>query len=98
MQFPLPLLHAARDLHDQYQFLKKAERLSFEEILASPAAAALGVSKLRLTGGEPLLVQASPSSWASFPRIGGRGPALTTNGSAAGTARASGLPSAACSV
>jgi cyclic pyranopterin phosphate synthase len=42
--------------HDDYRFLKSAERLSFEEIVRlSGLFAGLGVRKLRLTGGEPLL-------------------------------------------
>lgn len=42
--------------HDRYRFLKATERLSFEEITRiARAAVRLGVHKLRLTGGEPLL-------------------------------------------
>ena len=45
--------------HADYQFLKRQELLSHEEIhrIAS-AAVGLGVTKLRLTGGEPLLTNA----------------------------------------
>jgi GTP 3',8-cyclase len=42
--------------HEHYRFLKSQERLSFEEIVRlSRLFASLGVRKLRLTGGEPLL-------------------------------------------
>jgi cyclic pyranopterin phosphate synthase len=42
--------------HEHYRFLKSQERLSFEEIVRlARLFAALGVRKLRLTGGEPLL-------------------------------------------
>src|SRR5580704_12302023 len=41
---------------EQYRFLKSQERLSFEEIVRlARLFAGLGVRKLRLTGGEPLL-------------------------------------------
>jgi cyclic pyranopterin phosphate synthase len=42
--------------HEHYRFLKSQERLSFEEIARlARLFAGLGVKKLRLTGGEPLL-------------------------------------------
>ncbi len=42
--------------HEHYRFLKSQERLSFDEIVRlSRLFASLGVRKLRLTGGEPLL-------------------------------------------
>ena len=42
--------------HEHYRFLKSQERLSFEEIVRlARLFATLGVRKLRLTGGEPLL-------------------------------------------
>jgi cyclic pyranopterin phosphate synthase len=42
--------------HEHYRFLKSQERLSFEEIVRlARLFAGLGVRKLRLTGGEPLL-------------------------------------------
>jgi cyclic pyranopterin phosphate synthase len=44
------------EFHDNYRFLKSNERLSFEEIVRlSRVFAGIGVRKLRLTGGEPLL-------------------------------------------
>jgi cyclic pyranopterin phosphate synthase len=42
--------------HEHYRFLKSQERLSFEEIVRlARVFTGLGVRKLRLTGGEPLL-------------------------------------------
>ena len=42
--------------HENFRFLKSQERLSFEEIVRLAGLfASLGVRKLRLTGGEPLL-------------------------------------------
>ena len=42
--------------HEHYRFLKSQERLSFDEIVRlARLFATLGVRKLRLTGGEPLL-------------------------------------------
>ena len=42
--------------HEHYKFLKPAERLSFEEIIRlTQLIVPLGVKKIRLTGGEPLL-------------------------------------------
>ncbi|MFN8629215.1 MAG: radical SAM protein [Chloroflexota bacterium] len=56
--------------------------LSFEQIArVAEAAADLGVHKVRLTGGEPLLRRGCPPSSRCWPRIRGLGEvALTTNG------------------
>ena len=44
------------EFHKDYRFLTKAQRLTHDEILkVARVATSLGVSKLRLTGGEPLL-------------------------------------------
>ncbi len=44
------------EFHEDYKFLTKSQRLTHEEILkVARVATSLGVSKLRLTGGEPLL-------------------------------------------
>jgi cyclic pyranopterin phosphate synthase len=44
------------EFHEHYRFLKSQERLSFDEIVRlARLFASLGVRKLRLTGGEPLL-------------------------------------------
>ncbi|MBO0769527.1 MAG: GTP 3',8-cyclase MoaA [Solirubrobacterales bacterium] len=66
-----------------FQFLERAELLSFEEIarLAS-VSAGLGVRKLRLTGGEPLLRRDLDRLIAMLASIEGIDDiALTTNGS-----------------
>jgi GTP 3',8-cyclase len=65
-----------------HQFLPRAEILSFEEIArVAGAAATLGVSKIRLTGGEPLLrrdLERLVALLAAIPGIADV--ALTTNG------------------
>jgi cyclic pyranopterin phosphate synthase len=54
--FRCPYCMPKEQFHENYQFLKSHERLSFDEIVRlSKLFAALGVRKLRLTGGEPLL-------------------------------------------
>ncbi len=67
---------------DQYRFLDSDERLSFAEIeRVCRAAADLGVSKLRLTGGEPLLRPDLPELVGRLKAIPGISDlALTTNG------------------
>ncbi|CAM2008886.1 GTP 3',8-cyclase MoaA [Acanthopleuribacter pedis] len=70
-----------------YTFLPKNQLLSFEEITRiARAFAALGVTKLRLTGGEPLLRRDLPLLIAMLKEIDGiEDIALTTNGSRLGT-------------
>ena len=69
-----------------HQFLPHEALLSFEEIArAARATLALGVRKLRLTGGEPLLRKGLPnlvSQLAALETLDGTAPeiALTTNG------------------
>lgn len=54
--FRCPYCMPAHTFHDGYRFLKSAERLSFEEIVRlTRLASLLGLKKLRITGGEPLL-------------------------------------------
>lgn len=67
---------------DDYAFLGNAERLSFDEIeRVCRQAAQLGVSKLRLTGGEPLLRTGLPGLVRRLRAIDGIDDiALTTNG------------------
>lgn len=62
--------------------LDAASRLSFDQIeTLVRAAARLGVTKLRLTGGEPLLRKGLPALVARLARIGGiEDLAMTTNG------------------
>jgi GTP 3',8-cyclase len=54
--FRCPYCMPKEQYHEHYRFLKSQERLSFDEITRlSRLFASLGVRKLRLTGGEPLL-------------------------------------------
>ena len=67
---------------DDYAFLDNAQRLDFNEIeRVCRQAARLGVSKLRLTGGEPLLRPGLPELVRRLRSIAGIDDiALTTNG------------------
>jgi cyclic pyranopterin phosphate synthase len=66
-----------------FQFLRRSELLTFEEIArVARIAAGLGVRKLRLTGGEPLLRRDLERLVAMLAEIGGIDDiAMTTNGS-----------------
>ena len=68
--------------HRDFQFLRSSERLSFDEITRlAHIFAALGVTKLRITGGEPLLRPELPDLIGDLDRIEGIDDiALTTNG------------------
>ena len=68
--------------HKDFQFLKSTERLSFEEILRlAHIFSGLGVQKLRLTGGEPLLRPGIADLVGDLSRVPGiEDVALTTNG------------------
>jgi cyclic pyranopterin phosphate synthase len=67
---------------EHYQFLKTAERLGFEEIVRlTRLFVALGVRKLRITGGEPLLRPALADLVGDLSSLRGvEDIALTTNG------------------
>lgn len=71
-----------------YQFMERSELLSFEEITrVARVALGLGVTKLRLTGGEPLLrrgIEELIGELSELRTLEGTPPdlALTTNGSA----------------
>jgi cyclic pyranopterin phosphate synthase len=80
--FRCPYCMPRETFHERYEFLKSAERLSFEEIgRIARLAAALGVSKLRLTGGEPLLRSGLADLVGELSAIDGVDDlALTTNG------------------
>lgn len=67
---------------ENYSFLSSEERLSYREILrVVEAFASLGVEKIRLTGGEPLLRKDIPDLIKSIYEIDGiKDIALTTNG------------------
>lgn len=80
--FRCPYCMPKDQFHDNYRFLKSQERLSFEEIVRlSRLFAELGVRKLRLTGGEPLLRANLPDLIGDLTAIPGiEDIALTTNG------------------
>ena len=67
---------------DEYLWLPRADVLTFEEtVQLADLAGALGVDRLRITGGEPLLRRDLPSLIAQLaPRPWLRDLALTTNG------------------
>src|SRR5271168_1351817 len=69
---------------DDFQFMKRSELLSFEEITrVARIASAQGVSKIRLTGGEPLLRPELEKLIEMLAQIDGvEDVALTTNGTA----------------
>jgi cyclic pyranopterin phosphate synthase len=70
------------EFHADFEFLRRSQRLSYDEILkVANVAAGLGVSKMRLTGGEPLLDKNLPGLVAGLAAIPGVDDlALTTNG------------------
>ncbi len=74
----MPKEHFGND----HAFLPRSEILSFEEIArVARIAAGLGVKKVRLTGGEPLLRTDLPKLVAMLVEIEGLDVAITTNGS-----------------
>jgi cyclic pyranopterin phosphate synthase len=80
--FRCPYCMPKETFHDRYRFLRTAERLTFEEIVRiARLAVTLGVRKLRLTGGEPLLRTGLADLVAELSAIEGvEDLALTTNG------------------
>src|SRR5580704_19525233 len=80
--FRCPYCMPRERFHEQYRFLKSSERLNFEEILRlTRLFLQLGVVKLRVTGGEPLLragLAELIGDLTSLPGI--EDVALTTNG------------------
>ena len=79
--FRCPYCMPETEFHADYEFLMRSQRLSHAEILRIAAVATdLGVSKIRLTGGEPLLDKKLPelvSGIAALPEVDDL--ALTTN-------------------
>jgi cyclic pyranopterin phosphate synthase len=80
--FRCPYCMPESEFHPDFQFLKKAQRLSHDEIVRiAGIAAGLGVTKLRLTGGEPLLDKNAPDLVRRLAVLPGvEDLALTTNG------------------
>jgi len=79
--FRCPYCMPEAEFHKDYQFLARRERLSHSEIVRlARIAVKLGVSKLRLTGGEPLLDKQVAQLVARLAEIPGVDDlALTTN-------------------
>jgi GTP 3',8-cyclase len=80
--FRCPYCMPRERFHEHYAFLKTAERLSFEEIIRlARLFVPMGVRKLRITGGEPLLRVNLPDLIADLNGIPGiEDIAMTTNG------------------
>jgi cyclic pyranopterin phosphate synthase len=80
--FRCPYCMPRETFHDNYRFLRSAERLSFDEIVRlTRLFVGLGVRKVRLTGGEPLLRSNLSDLVGELSTIEGvQDLALTTNG------------------
>jgi cyclic pyranopterin phosphate synthase len=80
--FRCPYCMPRETFHEKYRFLGSHERLSFDEIVRlARLFVQLGVRKLRLTGGEPLLRANLPELIGDLSAIPGvEDIALTTNG------------------
>jgi len=80
--FRCPYCMPASEFHADYEFLSRRQRLTYEEILkVARVATRLGASKLRLTGGEPLLDKSIINLVAGLSALPGvRDLAMTTNG------------------
>jgi GTP 3',8-cyclase len=80
--FRCPYCMPKEQFHENYQFLKSRDRLSFDEIVRlTKLFAGLGVRKVRLTGGEPLLRANLADLVGDLTGIPGiEDIALTTNG------------------
>jgi cyclic pyranopterin phosphate synthase len=80
--FRCPYCMPRETFHERYRFLGSHERLSFDEIVRlARLFVRLGVRKLRLTGGEPLLRANLPELIGDLTAIAGvEDVALTTNG------------------
>ncbi len=80
--FRCPYCMPRETFHEHYRFLKSTERLSFEEITRlTRLFVQLGVKKVRLTGGEPLLRPNISELVGELTALEGvQDVALTTNG------------------
>ena len=81
--FRCPYCMPEAEFNADYRFLKRQQLLTHQEIARiAKVAVSLGVSKLRLTGGEPLLDKKVPELVRALARLPGVDDlALTTNGS-----------------
>ena len=80
--FRCPYCMPAELYGEGYRFLPRQEILSFEEIeRLARLFVDLGVRKIRLTGGEPLVRADLPSlvAWLAAIRLAGRSPSRTTS-------------------
>jgi GTP 3',8-cyclase len=79
--FRCPYCMPESEFHADFEFLTRTNRLTHEEILKiARVATELGVSKLRLTGGEPLLDKHLPELVAGLAALPGvEDLAMTTN-------------------
>jgi cyclic pyranopterin phosphate synthase len=80
--FRCPYCMPKEQFHEHYQFLKSSERLDFDEIVhLTRLFTTLGVRKVRLTGGEPLLRANLSDLIGDLTSLEGvEDVALTTNG------------------
>lgn len=80
--FRCPYCMPEAEYNEDYQFLRKSERLSHDEIFrVASIAVERGVTKLRITGGEPLLDKNVASLVSRLAALSGVDDlALTTNG------------------
>ena len=80
--FRCPYYMPSEQFNEQYHFLKSPERLTFEELLRlTRVFIELGVVKVRITGGEPLLRAGLPDLIGDLTTLpGALDIALTTNG------------------
>ena len=80
--FRCPYCMPREKFHEAYRFLKTTERLDFAEILRlARIFVRAGVSKLRITGGEPLLRPNLADLIGDLTQVAGiQDIALTTNG------------------
>jgi len=80
--FRCPYCMPRERFHEQYRFLKSAERLNFDEVVRlARLFVELGVVKLRITGGEPLLRPGLADLIGDLSSLPGvEDIALTTNG------------------
>lgn len=80
--FRCPYCMPAEIFGEKYEFLPKADILTFEEIVRlAKIFVALGVTKIRITGGEPLLRRDLETLIADLSHLDGVGDlTLTTNG------------------